>query len=209
MKYIVTRENNSDTLMHYGIPGMRWRNRRAFVRNSGNVRMAKKNFINATGKFNDRSEAEFDKWLSANKEFKNAKKSIKNPNSLEYEKAKNKFDNANNRFTNKMNSGYEEYLQKKAKYKAAKKEAAKEFDNRLSEYKDAKNEYKGIKKQFNKDFRSAERYQGRHLLAKTVFKDSKAGKEINRRWDNVENSSNQFETARNKYKKAKRRLKNY
>ena len=134
MKYIVTRENNNNSLMHYGIPGMKWGNRRAFVRKSENVKLGKKILKTAQNQFGKMDDSDYDKLSSARKEFKKVKNNITNQNSLEYRNAEKKYVDARNEFTNKFNSTINNLYNADRVYKMAKEEAKTEFNNRLSEY---------------------------------------------------------------------------
>ena len=146
MKYIVTRENNDNSLMHYGVLGMRWR-RRAFVRKSENVKFGKKILKTAQNQFGKMDDSDYDKLSSARKEFNKAKKNIPNQNSLEYKNAEKKYINARNEFDNKFNSTINNLYNADRVYKMAKEEAKTEFDNRLSEYKNLKKKYKYTNKE--------------------------------------------------------------
>lgn len=131
MKYIVTRENNNDALMHYGVPGMRWRNRRAFAKNSGNVKTAKKNFKNLRRQ----------RWRAENE---------LNRYEINHPIAKFGFG-ATGKQADKMYNNINKIRSlenaAKSKYKNEKIKSRNEYDKRVSEYKDAKKQYKHANKQ--------------------------------------------------------------
>lgn len=157
MNYIVARDNNN-YLTHYGVLGMTWRKRRAFVRKSENVKFGKKILKTAQNQYGKMDASDYDKLSSARKEFKKAKNSIANQNSLEYRTPKRKYINARNEFSNKFNSTINNLYNADRVYKMAKEQAKTEFDNRLSEYEYLKKQYKHL----NKEDRAA----AKHIIKK-------------------------------------------
>ena len=126
MKYIVTRENNNDSLMHYGVPGMRWRRRKAFAKNSGNVKAAKKNF----------KDLRRQKWRAEHE---------MNVYEMSHPIAKFGFGATGKRY-DKMYQNVEKLKKQtfaaKNKYRNEKEKSRNEYDKRVSEYKNAKSQYK-------------------------------------------------------------------
>ena len=143
--------------MHYGVIGMKWGKRRAFVRNSANVRSAKKNLDDAADAYNKVINIDYKKYLSSRKELKKAKRNIKDKKSVQYTNIKKQLNSDAIKMNKKLISSLKEFQDAEKKYRSAKKESSIEFYKKLSKqdpkanYKYAKMKLKEAKKIYKND----------------------------------------------------------
>ena len=172
----------SDSLMHYGVPGMKW-----------GVKRAKAPISRPSSAYG-----------SAKAKYKAAKKAYSKSYNKSYNLSANGFANLlSKKHRAARDASWEDTYKKVEQLDTAKKNYKKAKQDRKAKIKAAKQQYKDSKRAYNKAYNRAEGYSSRHLVSQFIGKSQKA--ESNKRWNEAYAKGREMDAAKKKYKAAKKK----